>query len=143
MNFIFWSIQHISALQGQGNSFNFFAVRRKWKKYGQYIYYFGLVSYFVFLLFLTSFALLSPNADLLNSEKQICIDPSRNLTMRDPMRDLESNKKSIWMYISQYGIIIISSIQLILELIQAVRVSIFSNFSCMFLNPNNFFQFEF
>ena len=115
---LFWT----SALQGQGNSFNFFAVRRKWKKYGRYIYYSGLVFYFVFLLFLTSFALLSPNAsDLLNSEKQICIDPSRNLTMKE----LESNKKSIWMYISQYGIIIISSLQLILELIQAVRVSIF------------------
>jgi hypothetical protein len=115
---LFWT----SALQGQGNSFKFFAVRRKWKKYGRYIYYSGLVFYFVFLLFLTSFALLSPNAsDLLNSEKQICIDPSRNLTMKE----LESNKKSIWMYISQYGIIIISSLQLILELIQAVRVSIF------------------
>ena len=115
---LFWT----SALQGQGNSFNFFAVRRKWKKYGRYIYYSGLVFYFVFLLFLTSFALLSPNAsDLLNSEKQICIDPSRNLTMKE----LESNKKSMWMYISQYGIIIISSLQLILELIIAVRVSIF------------------
>ena len=117
---LFWT----SALQGQGNSFNFFAVRRKWKKYGRYIYYTGLIFYLVFLLFLTSFALLSPNAsDLLNSTKQmICID---NLPDHPRSYNIASNKKSIWMYISQYGIIIISSLQLILELIQAVRVSIF------------------
>ena len=107
-------------------SLNFIAVRRKWKKYGRYIYYSGLISYFVFLLFLTSFALLSPNAsdlsDLLNSTKQICID-----NFPDHLRNynIESNKKSIWMYISQYGIIGLSSLQLILELIQAFRVSIF------------------
>ena len=101
------------------NSLNFIAVRRKWKKYGRYIYYTGLISYFVFLLFLTSFALLSPNAsDLLNSTKQTCIDHSKSYNN-------ESNKKSMWMYISQYGIIGLSSLQLILELIQAFRVNIF------------------
>ena len=101
------------------NSLNFIAVRRKWKKYGRYIYYTGLISYFVFLLFLTSFALLSPNAsNLLNSTKQTCIDHSKSYNN-------ESNKKSMWMYISQYGIIGLSSLQLILELIQAFRVNIF------------------
>ena len=105
------------------NSLNFIAVRRKWKKYGRYIYYTGLISYFVFLLFLTSFALLSPNAsDPLNSTKQICID---NFPDHSKNYNNESNKKSIWMYISQYGIIGLSSLQLILELIQAFRVNIF------------------
>ena len=105
------------------NSLNFIAVRSKWKKYGRYIYYTGLFFYFVFLLFLTSFALLSPNAsDLLNSSKQICID---NFPDHSKSYNIESNKKSIWMYISQYGIIGLSSLQLILELIQAFRVNIF------------------
>ena len=105
-------------------SLNSIAVRRKWKKYGRYIYYTGLIFYLVFLLFLTSFALLSPNAsDLLNSTKQmICID---NFPDHPRNYNIASNKKSIWMYISQYGIIGLSSLQLILELIQAFRVSIF------------------
>jgi hypothetical protein len=111
------------------SNFNSIAVRRKWKKYGRYIYYTGLIFYLVFLLFLTSFALLSPNAsDLLNSTKyqnstrQICID---NFPDHPRSYNIASNKKSIWMYISQYGIIGLSSLQLILELIQAFRVSIF------------------
>ena len=54
------------------------------------------------------------------------------------MKELESNKKSMWMYISQYGIIIISSLQLILELIIAVRVSIYLTGCFIFLNiPQN------
>ena len=37
-------------------------VRRKWNKYGRYLYYMGLLRYSTFLAFLTSFALLTPNA---------------------------------------------------------------------------------
>ena len=102
-----------------------FSVRRKWKKYGRYIYYSGLLSYFVFLTFLTSFALLSPNASvhLNQTGKDFCINELSKITDEKlHQKYISSNPRSVWLNISQYGIIILSSVQLLLELLQFVRV---------------------
>ena len=100
-------------------------MRRKWKKYGRYIYYSGLLSYFVFLTFLTSFALLSPNASvhLNQTGKDFCINELSKITDEElHQKYISSNPRSVWLNISQYGIIILSSVQLLLELVQFIRV---------------------
>ena len=100
-------------------------MRRKWKKYGRYIYYSGLLSYFVFLTFLTSFALLSPNASvhLNQTGKDFCINELSKITDEElHQKYISSNPRSVWLNISQYGIIILSTVQLLLELLQFVRV---------------------
>ena len=110
-----------------------FAVRRKWKKYGRYIYFTGLLSYFIFLTFLTSFALLSPNIQPIHlnvSGRDFCVSdtskpPDEKQWLTDEMEQkkyLSSNSKSTWLRISQYGIIGLSAVQLLLELVQFIRV---------------------
>ena len=46
-------------------------VRRKWLDYGRYLYYLGLLFYCIFLAFLTSYALLTPNAQRSNFSDEI------------------------------------------------------------------------
>ena len=100
-------------------------VRRKWKKYGRYLYYIGLLSYLVFLFFLTSYALLTPNAQnvrTLSEEKgaPFCQDSSND-------KDIE--EKSYFLYVCQIGIIVISIFNCLMELIQFYRVRTFNFFN--------------
>ena len=94
-------------------------VRRKWMKYGRYIYYSGLISYLVFLAFLTSFALLSPNIAIQSNLNSSC----ETLYKEWATKDLE--EKSFWFHLCQVGILALSSFQILLEAIQFFRVLMF------------------
>ena len=98
-------------------------VRRKWMKYGRYIYYSGLMSYLVFLAFLTSFALLSPNIAIQSNLNSSC-----ETVYNEWVKTKDLKEKSFWLLVSQVGILALSSVQLLLEVIQFFRVLIFSYF---------------
>ena len=103
-------------------------VRRKWMKYGRYIYYSGLMSYLVFLAFLTSFALLSPNIAIQSNLSPSCETLGNQTLYREWAATKDLKEKSFWLHVSQVGILALSSVQLLLEVIQFFRVLIFSYF---------------
>ena len=102
-------------------------VRRKWIKYGRYLYYLSLLPYLTFLIFLTSYALLTPNAQIyvedgraIEENIQFCQDLG-NSTSQNQISD-----KSTFFHTCQIAIIAISTFNCLMELIQFYRV-IFDN----------------
>ena len=90
-------------------------VRRKWIDYGRYLYYSSLLIYLLFLAFLTSFALLTPNAKSnFTSGQRFCDATSAK-------KDTDESK-SLLLQISQIGILIIAPLSCFFELIQFLRV---------------------
>ena len=94
-------------------------VRRKWNKYGRYLYYMGLLRYSTFLAFLTSFALLTPNARtrLENGGKnvngaQFCQDSD----------DDSNQEKSQYLYPCAIGILVLTTYNCLMEFVQLYRV---------------------
>ena len=98
-------------------------VRRKWLGYGRYLYYLGLFFYFVYLAFLTTYALLTPNAQAfvnITFESKFC-ENIKNVSARAEIEELY--KPGLPFYVSKFGILVIASFNLLLEIIQWFRVS--------------------
>ena len=97
-------------------------VRHKWLKYGRYLYYSGLLFYCIFLAFLTSYALLTPNAQniehLNTTRHKFCEETSTQGF--SAQNEIES--KGFALYVTQYGILIFAIWNCFLELVQLYRV---------------------
>ena len=95
-------------------------ILRKWQHYGRYLYFTGLFSYLLFLALLTSYALLTPNARMLdndphNSSSYICQNPSK----------AQSQPKTPFFILCYWGILGFVLFNCLMELVQFYRVIFF------------------
>ena len=94
-------------------------VRRKWNKYGRYLYYMGLLRYSTFLAFLTSFALLTPNARTRLENGGNNINGAQFCQDSD---DDSNQEKSQYLYPCAVGILVLTTYNCLMEFVQLYRV---------------------
>ena len=87
-------------------------IRRKWQHYGRYLYFTGLFSYLLFLALLTSYALLTPNANTDNNSSDFCKNPSK----------AQSQPKTPFFILCYWGILGFVLFNCLMELVQFYRV---------------------